>query len=159
MRKVCTKILSIVGNVLTVRAEGIAYEELAEVATQMGKSLAQVIRLDKDKVYLQAFQGSKGISTGDEVTFLGHPMRVGFSSNLLGRIFTGSGVPRDGGPSLGDNMIDKEFLSYIDDALKEYEEYKKMEGKGDFSFREFLSIVMIWKLEGILERIDEIQKG
>ena len=76
MRKVCTRILNIVGNVLTVRADGVAYEELAEVSTAMGRSLAQVIRLDGDLVYLQAFQGSKGISTGDEVKFLGHPMRV-----------------------------------------------------------------------------------
>jgi V/A-type H+-transporting ATPase subunit B len=106
MRKVCTKILSIVGNVLMVRAEGVAYEELAEVSTSMGKSLAQVIRLDKDLVYLQAFQGSRGISTGDEVTFLGHPMKVGFSSNLLGRIFNGSGTPRDGGPALSENLIE-----------------------------------------------------
>lgn len=106
MRKVCTKILSIVGNVLTVRAEGVAYEELAEVSTSMGKSLAQVIRLDKDIVHLQAFQGSRGISTGDEVTFLGHPMKVGFSSNILGRVFNGSGIPRDGGPSLSENLID-----------------------------------------------------
>ena len=51
MRKVCTRILSIVGNVLTVRAEGVKYEELAEVKTAMGRSLAQVIRLDKDMVY------------------------------------------------------------------------------------------------------------
>lgn len=106
MRKVCTRILNIVGNVLTVRAEGVQYEELAEVATSMGKSLAQVIRLDKDKVFLQAFQGSRGVSTGDEVTFLGHPMRVGFSQNLLGRIFNGSGVPRDNGPTLSENMIE-----------------------------------------------------
>ena len=106
MRKVCTKILSIVGNVLTVNASGIKYEELARVSTDMGESLAQVIRLDGDKVYLQAFQGSRGISTGDEVTFLGHPMKVGFSSNLLGRIFNGSGVPRDKGPSLTENMIE-----------------------------------------------------
>ncbi len=106
MRKVCTKILSIVGNVLTVRAQGIAYEELAEISASMGKSLAQVIRLDKDIVYLQAFQGSRGVSTGDEVTFLGHPMKVGFSSNLLGRVFNGSGVPRDGGPRLSENQID-----------------------------------------------------
>lgn len=106
MRKVCTKILSIVGNVLTVRAEGVAYEELAEISTSMGTSLAQVIRLDKDLVYLQAFQGSRGVSTGDEVKFLGHPMRVGFSSNLLGRIFNGSGIARDGGPAISENMID-----------------------------------------------------
>jgi V/A-type H+/Na+-transporting ATPase subunit B len=106
MRRVCTKILSIVGNVLSVRAEGVAYEELAQVHTNYGISLAQVIKLDKDKVYLQAFQGSRGISTGDEVRFLGYPMRVGFSSNLLGRIFNGSGLPRDGGPELTDNMIE-----------------------------------------------------
>ena len=106
MRRVCTKILSIVGNVLSVRAEGVAYEELAEVSTSFGKSLAQVIRLDKDMVHLQAFAGARGVSTGDEVKFLGHPMQVAFSSNLLGRIFNGSGMPRDGGPSLSDNMIE-----------------------------------------------------
>jgi len=106
MRKVCTRILSIVGNVLAVRAEGIQYEELAEISTSMGKSLAQVIRLDNDLVYLQAFQGSRGISTGDEITFLGHPMQASFSSNLLGRIFNGSGLPRDKGPLLSENRIE-----------------------------------------------------
>ncbi len=106
MRKVCTKILSIVGNVVTVRAEGIAYQELAEIATSMGKSLAQVIRLDRDIVYLQAFAGSRGISTGDEVRFLGHPMRVGFSPNMLGRIFNGSGMPRDNGPAITEHLIE-----------------------------------------------------
>ena len=106
MRKVCTKILSIVGNVLMVRAEGVAYEELAEISTSMGRSLAQVIRLEQDMVYLQAFQGSRGVSTGDEVTFLGHPMKVAFSSNLLGRIFNGSGLPRDKGPVISENMIE-----------------------------------------------------
>ncbi|MFA5369442.1 MAG: V-type ATP synthase subunit B [Candidatus Omnitrophota bacterium] len=106
MRRVCTKILSIVGNVLSVRAQGVAYEELAQVQTAYGGSLAQVIKLDADMVYLQVFQGSRGISTGDEVRFLGHPMQVGFSSNLLGRIFDGSGMPRDGGPVLSDNMIE-----------------------------------------------------
>ncbi len=106
MRKVCTRILSIVGNVLTVRAEGVKYEDLARVKTQFGVSLAQVIRLDKDIVYLQAFQGSRGISTGDEVTFLGRPMEIGFSSNLLGRIFDGSGNPRDKGPQLNENLVE-----------------------------------------------------
>jgi len=106
MQRVCTKILSIVGNVLAVRASGVAYEELALVTTLHGNSLAQVIKLDKDMVYLQAFQGSRGVSTGDEVKFLGHPMQVAFSSNLLGRIFNGSGSPRDGGPSISDNMIE-----------------------------------------------------
>ncbi|MFH1995629.1 MAG: V-type ATP synthase subunit B [Candidatus Omnitrophota bacterium] len=106
MRKVCTKILSIVGNVVTVRASGVAYEELAEIATKRETSLAQVIRMDGDTVYLQAFAGSRGISTGDEVRFLGRPMMVGFSENMLGRIFNGSGIPRDKGPAITENMIE-----------------------------------------------------
>lgn len=106
MKKICTKILSIVGNVVMVKAEGVAYQELAEISSSFGKSLAQVIRLNKDSVYLQAFAGSKGVSTGDEVKFLGHPMQVGFSQNMLGRIFNGSGIPRDNGPSLTDNLIE-----------------------------------------------------
>jgi len=106
MRKVCTRILSIVGNVVTVKAEGVAYEELAEISSSFGKSLGQVIRMDEDTIYLQAFAGSKGISTGDEVKFLGHPMKVGFSEDMLGRIFNGSGMPRDNGPSITECMIE-----------------------------------------------------
>jgi len=106
MRKVCTRILSIAGNVVTVRAEGVSYEELAEISSAREKSLAQVIRLEHDIVHLQAFAGSRGISTGDEVTFLGHPMKVGFSDGMLGRIFNGSGIPRDRGPRITENLIE-----------------------------------------------------
>ncbi|MDC7127125.1 MAG: V-type ATP synthase subunit B [Spirochaetales bacterium] len=106
MRKVYSKIESIIGNVITVKADGIKYDELAEVTTSFGKSLANVIRLDGDTVSLQVYSGSKGISTGDEVRFLGHPMQVSFSDNLLGRIFTGSGQPKDNGPALTENLIE-----------------------------------------------------
>ena len=105
MQNVYNKILSIAGNVVTVRAEDVAYEELAEITTRRGKSLAQVIKLDDDIVSLQVFAGSKGISTSDEIRFLGNPMRVTFTDNMLGRIFDGSGLPRDKGPILTENMI------------------------------------------------------
>ena len=55
---------------------------------------------------MQVFAGARGVSTGDKVRFLGHPMRISFSENLLGRIFTGSGIPRDNGPRLEENMIE-----------------------------------------------------
>jgi len=106
MQKVYNKILSVTGNVITVKAENIGYEELAEISTSRGKSLAQVIKLDKDIVSLQVFAGSQGIATNDEVRFLGHPMRVTFSDNMLGRIFNGSGVPLDKGPALTENLIE-----------------------------------------------------
>lgn len=101
MQKVYTKIESIVGNVVTVRAEGVKYGDLALV----GDSYATVIKLDKDLVSLQVFAGAQGVGTSDEVRFLGKPMMVSFSDNLLGRIFDGAGVPRDNGPALTENMI------------------------------------------------------
>lgn len=104
MNKVFNKIESITGNVITVKAQGIRYNELAQINTRFGKSLAQVNKIDGDVVSLQVFAGGQGISTGDEVRFLGHDMRVSFSDDLLGRIFNGSGEPRDKGPALTDNM-------------------------------------------------------
>jgi len=106
MRKVYSKIESIAGNVITVSASGVRYAELATVSSSHGKSLAEVIQLKEDKVSLQVFAGSRGISTGDEVRFLGHPMQVSFSDNLLGRIFDGSGKPRDNGPELTESLIE-----------------------------------------------------
>ncbi|MBQ2704549.1 MAG: V-type ATP synthase subunit B [Clostridia bacterium] len=104
MNKVFNRIESIIGNVITVKAEGVRYNELAQINTRFGKSLAQVNKIDGDTVSLQVFAGGQGISTGDEVRFLGHEMRVSFSDDLLGRIFNGSGEPRDKGPALTENM-------------------------------------------------------
>jgi len=101
MQKVYTEIKSIIGNVITVKAEGIRNGDLALV----GDSYASVIKLDKDIVSLQVFAGAQGVSTTDPVRFLGRPMMVSFSENLLGRIFDGTGVPRDKGPALKENMI------------------------------------------------------
>lgn len=106
MYKVYTNILQIAGDVITVEAEGIGYMDIAEVTAKQGVSLAQVIRLDGEKVFLQVFAGSRGISTGDKVRFLGHPMRVSSGDDLLGRIFNGSGLPLDKGPLLSQNLID-----------------------------------------------------
>ena len=105
MNKVYSKIESIVGSVITVKALGVSYGELAEIETSYGKSLAEVNKIDGDVVSLQVFAGGRGVSTGDHIRFLGHRMEVSFSEDLLGRIFNGSAEPRDNGPSLADNLI------------------------------------------------------
>ena len=104
MNKVYSKIESITGSVITVKAEGVRYGDLAEVDTVFGTSLAEVNRLHNDIVSLQVFAGGRGISTGDTVRFLGRPMQVPFSDNLMGRVFSGSGKPRDNGPTLNENL-------------------------------------------------------
>jgi len=106
VHKVYTHIIQIAGDVITVEADGIGSMEIAQVMTKGGVSLAQVIRIDGRRVSLQVFAGSRGVSTGDQVRFLGHPMRVASGENLLGRIFNGSGEPLDRGPVLSENMVD-----------------------------------------------------
>ncbi len=105
MQKVYTKIESIVGNVITVKADGVRSGDLAVVSTPSGLSYANVIKLDGELVSLQVFSGANGISTDAAVRFLGVPMRVSFSENLLGRVFDGAGKPRDNGPELDENMV------------------------------------------------------
>ncbi len=106
MHKVYTHIIQIAGDVITVEADGVGSMEIAQVITKSGVSLAQVIRIDGKRVSLQVFAGSRGVSTGDQVRFLGHPMRVASGENLLGRIFNGSGEPLDRGPALSENFVD-----------------------------------------------------
>ncbi len=105
MHKVYHRIERIAGSVITVKAEGVAYQELAQVTSPQGVSLARVIRIDKEMIDLQVFAGARGISTDSQVRFIGKPMEIPFSDSLLGRVFTGSGVPRDNGPLIEENPI------------------------------------------------------
>jgi len=96
-----THVLSIVGDILQVRATGVGFGDLAVIENWNGRqSLGQVIELERDVVSLQVFTGGKGLSTQAKVRFLGHPMQVTYSPSILGRVFRGSGEPVDGGPDL-----------------------------------------------------------
>lgn len=105
MSKVYHRIESIAGSVITVKADGVANQELARVTSAQGESLARVIRIDGEKVDLQVFAGARGISTDSQVRFFGHPMEVPFSDALLGRVFDGAGNPRDNGPVIEENPV------------------------------------------------------
>ena len=101
--KVYHRIDALSGSIATLRAEGVKYNEIAEVQSRAGTSLAQVIKLDGPNVTIQIFAGARGVDTDASVRFLGETMKVPFSDDLLGRAFTGAGVPRDGGPAITDN--------------------------------------------------------
>jgi V/A-type H+-transporting ATPase subunit B len=105
MHKVYHRIERIAGSVITVQATGVSYREMAQVTSRQGVSLAQVIRIEGGRVDLQVFAGSRGVSTDAQIRFLGHPMQVPFSGALLGRVFDGSGRPRDRGPAVTENLI------------------------------------------------------
>ncbi len=103
MLKTYARITNIIGDIAELEAPGVSYGELAHIVNTTGESsLAQVIRIDRDKVSLQVFAGAKGLSTHAKVRFLGHPMMVPFADQMLGRVFNGSGQPIDGKPPLDD---------------------------------------------------------
>lgn len=106
MRKYFDEIRQIAGNVVTVNATGVGYDELAVIQSKHGESLAQVIHLEGQRVSLQVFAGAQGVSNNDRVRFFHRPMQVPFSDDLLGRVFNGSGRPRDGRSPVVGKMTD-----------------------------------------------------
>ena len=68
----------------------------------------QVLQVEKDKVLLQVFEGTSGIDVSSStVRFLAKPLELAVSPDILGRVFSGLGVPIDDGPALiPDNQLD-----------------------------------------------------
>ena len=72
-----THVLSIVGDILKIRARDVGLGDMAVVENWDGEtSLAQVIEIQRDEVSLQVFTGGKGLSTEARVRFVGHPTKV-----------------------------------------------------------------------------------
>ena len=95
-QKIYTQISQITKATCMLKAKGVGYDELARIN---GK-LAQVVRISGDDVTLQVFEGTGGIPTNAEVTFLGKAPTLKVSEQLAGRFFNAYGDPIDGGPAI-----------------------------------------------------------
>lgn len=101
MKMVYDRIYDMRGNLITVRAKDVSLGELARVELRDGRQVyASVLQINGDVVTLQVFQNTRGISTGDKVTFLHRQMQAIYGPGLMGRRLNGSGVPIDGGPAI-----------------------------------------------------------
>ena len=100
----------VVGPLMAVdRVQGVKYEELIEVRLQNGElRRGQVLEVQEDKALVQIFEGTSGINLKDSaVRFLGHPLELGVSEDMIGRVFDGLGRPKDNGPAiLPEKMMD-----------------------------------------------------
>jgi V/A-type H+-transporting ATPase subunit B len=107
MKKVYDRIVDMRGNLLTVIAEGVSLGELARIQRKNGQSIfASVLRIEGELVTLQCFENTRGISTSDQVVFLGRQMQAICSDSLLGRRLSGTGEPIDRGPRIVGESID-----------------------------------------------------
>jgi V/A-type H+-transporting ATPase subunit B len=107
MKKVYDRIVDMRGNLITVKAEGVALGEMARIDLSDGRYVyASVLRIDGDRVTLQVFQNTRGISTHDRVTFLKHQMQAIYGQDLMGRRLSGAGQAIDGGPEIRGEKVD-----------------------------------------------------
>ncbi len=92
---------NIVGPLLIVeKIEEVKYAELVEIETGDGQlRRGKVLDISTEKAIVQVFEGTAGLDvTKTRVRFLGRSERLGVSEDIIGRVFDGSGRPKDGGP-------------------------------------------------------------
>jgi len=101
-QKVYTKITQITKATCSLKAQGVGNEELAVVNGR----LAQVVKIWGEDITLQVFEGTEGIPTNAEVTFLGKAPTLKVGDDLCGRFFNPFGEPIDGGPVIDGREVE-----------------------------------------------------
>ncbi|MBI5355777.1 MAG: V-type ATP synthase subunit B, partial [Candidatus Aenigmarchaeota archaeon] len=87
--------------VFVEKTDPVGYGELVHITLPNGDvRRGQVLDTSKDVVVVQVFEGTRGIDRASGVKFLGETIKLAVSKDMLGRIFTGSGDPLDGGPKV-----------------------------------------------------------
>jgi V/A-type H+-transporting ATPase subunit B len=123
MPKEYRTIQEVAGPLMLVRGvENVTYNELGEIELANGeKRRCKVLEIDGGNALVQLFENSTGINlSNSKVRFLGRPMELGVSEDMLSRVFDGLGRPIDGGPEiLPDKRMDINGLP-INPAARNY---------------------------------------
>jgi len=79
---------------------GVGFNELAEIKGEGGETRrGRVLEISSSIAAIEVFEGTTGLSTtSTSVRFLGKPLTIPLSTEMLGRVFNGLGEPIDGGP-------------------------------------------------------------
>ena len=103
MLKEYRTVTEVVGPLMVVDGvEGVKFDELVEIELQTGeKRRGKVLEVNGSKAMVQIFEGSTGINLkGTKAKFLGRPLEIGVSEDMLGRVFDGMGRANDNGPDI-----------------------------------------------------------
>jgi V/A-type H+-transporting ATPase subunit B len=87
--------------VFVEKTEPVAYSELVNIITSDGTvKRGQVLDTSDEVVVVQVFEDTRGIGRDSGVRFTGETIKMPVSKDMLGRILSGSGRPKDGGPEI-----------------------------------------------------------
>ena len=76
---------------------GVSYEEMVEVIADGEKRLGRVVEMLGDICIIEVFEGTRGLSLVNTRTrFIGRPLEMPLSKEILGRVLNGTGKPIDG---------------------------------------------------------------
>lgn len=103
MMKEYRTIREVVGPLMLVEnVSGVTYDELVEIEQANGeKRRGKVLEINGDKALVQLFESSHGLKISDSTArFLGRGIELNLSMDIMGRVFSGMGEPRDGGPAV-----------------------------------------------------------
>lgn len=98
MLKEYLTVSQIIGPLMLVeKVDGVKYGELTQIETASGIKLrGQVLEVHQDRALVQVFEGTSGLNiSASKVKFLGKPIELGVSLDMVGRVFDGSGRPKD----------------------------------------------------------------
>ncbi len=87
--------------VFVKKTHAVGYNELVTIKLPDGQiKQGQVLDTSEEIVVVQVFEGTSRIDKNSWVKFLGETIKIPVSENMLGRIFSGAGKPRDNGPEI-----------------------------------------------------------
>lgn len=93
----------ITGPLMVVKnVEGASFDELVEVEIPSGEiRRGKVLEIDGSRAVIQMFEGTSGLNVSNTtVRFQGDVLKLPVSGDILGRTFSGAGVPIDGQPEI-----------------------------------------------------------
>lgn len=94
---------SVAGPLIMVeQVENVAYDETVEIRLHDGTMRrGKVLEVNGDKAVVQVYEGTGGIEIEEStVRFLGESAHIAVTTDLLGRVLSGTGDPIDGGAPL-----------------------------------------------------------
>ncbi|MHC4759390.1 MAG: V-type ATP synthase subunit B, partial [Planctomycetota bacterium] len=103
MLKEYQTVVDISGPLMLVeQVDDVKYNHIVDIELGDGSIRhGQILQVEKDKALVQVFEGTNGIDVEKTTArFLGRPLELSVSPDILGRVFTGLGEPNDDGPKL-----------------------------------------------------------
>ena len=84
------KVKGIISNLVTVEVDGpVAQNEICYITIGDTRLMAEVLKVNRENVFVQVFESTRGLKVGNDVEFTGHMLEVTLGPGLLSRNYDG----------------------------------------------------------------------